>query len=130
MERKIYYQSNPCFSAPEVLLLQPQGDRHGNRVLYGHQRDVWGAGIILAELLLNMDVKTHLFSGYRDRRLEERRQFCGRLQRDSYDGLQCYGHLPNSEFYVCGADLVKLMSLWNWVDRPRARVALEHRFFS
>ncbi|CAE8622992.1 unnamed protein product [Polarella glacialis] len=139
---KVCYRSNPHFSAPEVLEPQPGCSKHGSRVLYGHRRDVYGAGVIMAELLLQMDEKTHLFQGGLSvHRAHDRRDFCEKLgdhksgMQKAYDGRQLFsnrcqaGSMPNTMFYKHGADLVKHMTLWSRFKRARAWEALEHSFF-
>eukprot|EP00438_Fugacium_kawagutii_P022747 Skav214761 [mRNA] locus=scaffold1230:124337:125688:+ [translate_table: standard] len=107
---EVCYRSNPYHSAPEVL--KPQGGRskHGRNVLYGHRRDVYGAGIILAELLLGMDEHTRLFNHDhcgRHNRGDLRKEFAETLQgrrgnmQDALDGLRKYGKLMGTMFYKC-----------------------------
>ncbi|CAK8996723.1 unnamed protein product [Durusdinium trenchii] len=123
---EVCYRSNPYHSAPEVLIPQTGRSKHGHNVLYGHRRDVYGAGIILAELLLGMDEHTRLFyhshseygrrshSEYgrrsRDRvnllfRVNLRKQFHENLRgrrgnmQEALDGLRMYGKLKGTMFY-------------------------------
>eukprot|EP00933_Yihiella_yeosuensis_P042560 TRINITY_DN3718_c0_g1_i1.p1 TRINITY_DN3718_c0_g1~~TRINITY_DN3718_c0_g1_i1.p1 ORF type:complete len:580 (+),score=53.97 TRINITY_DN3718_c0_g1_i1:131-1870(+) len=134
----VYYRSNPYFSAPEVLEKQRGKNKHGTGILYGHRRDVWGAGVILAELLLGMDPDTHVFpKGSREVRIQARRDFCQKLGPDgsvlvAFKGLRSYsnGIIPSTKFYKHGADLVKQMTLWSRFQRARAWEALQHSFFN
>lgn len=99
---EVCYRSNPYYSAPEVLIPQTGRSKHGHNVLYGHRRDVYGAGIILAELLLGMDEHTRLFdhskyfrhSRYRVilrfRFHDNLRGRRGNMQ-EAWDGLREYG---------------------------------------
>eukprot|EP00434_Breviolum_minutum_P010441 symbB.v1.2.009207.t1/scaffold580.1/size320225/9 len=138
-------KSNPFHSAPEVLEAQRGRSKHGRKVLYGHRRDVYGAGIILGELLLRLDPQERLlnhlhFPGGRRNRKEMRREFSLRLNggkgpnnqgsmRDAFGGLQHYGQLDFTKLNKHGADLVKHMMLWDRFKRPRAWEALQHSFF-
>lgn len=105
---KVCYRSNPYHSAPEVLSRQPGRNKHGRNVLYGHRRDVYGAGIILAELLLGMDEDTRLFNHDdcgRHNRAHLRKRFTETLQgrrgnmQEALDGLRQYGELEGTMFY-------------------------------
>lgn len=139
---KVQYCSNPSFSAPEVLQSQPGRSKHGRGVLYGHRRDVWGAGIILAELLLRLDPQTHLFPQvhtefpqvHTETSIRARFDFCGLLAKGSilaaFKGLKVYGDMPSTKFHKHGADLVKHMTLWSRFKRARAWEALQHSFFT
>ncbi|CAK0815523.1 unnamed protein product [Prorocentrum cordatum] len=134
-EAQVYYRSNPYFSAPEVLEPQRGKNKHGTNILYGHRRDVWGGGVIIAELLLGMDEVTHLFPrGRRELRIQARREFCEKMCGGSvlsaFQALQSYGNIPLIKFYKHGADLVKHMTLWSRFRRCRAWEALQHSFFS
>ena len=110
-------------------------------ILYGHRRDVWGAGVILAELLLKMDHQTHIFptGRSRDARLEQRWKFCANLEAqgsmlDAFHGLNHFVQrnpkMPLTMFYKHAADLVKQLTLWSRFQRARAWEALQHSFFS
>eukprot|EP00435_Cladocopium_sp_Y103_P044135 s1390_g12.t1 len=134
----VSYQSNPFHSAPELLKYQRGSNKHGHGVFYGHRRDVYGAGIIMAELLLGMDEDTRFLDHHecgRHNRLSLREDFAAKLQgdhghmQDAMDGLQWYGKLEDTEFNEHGADLVKHLTLLNRFARARAGEALEHSFF-
>ena len=140
----VTYRSNPYFSAPETLDTQPGRNEHSERriVLYGHRRDVYGAGVILAELLLKMDTKTHLFRvphrvHTQEHYLEVRKIFSRDLgglsgsMHAAYLALKARsnGDFSETKFHKHGADLVKHMTLWSRFERPRAWKALEHTFF-
>ena len=98
-EAEVCYRSNPYHSAPEVLEAQLGRSKHGTKVLYGHRRDVYGAGIIMAELLLGMDEKTRLFDHDEcgsKKRIHLRENFSSALEgrrgdmQDALDGLRTY----------------------------------------
>eukprot|EP00392_Amoebophrya_sp_AT5.2_P019597 g20506.t1 len=115
---KVFYASNPFFSAPEVLEPQRGVNKYGKRILYGHRRDVYGAGLIFAELLMCMDEQTHVLDIQKihgvmgavrlreDERIEQRREFSDRLggasgsMRDAYRGEEDKGRGGEKEH--CG----------------------------
>lgn len=119
-EMEVCYRSNPYHSAPEVLEAQPGRSKHGTKVLYGHRRDVYGAGIIMAELLLGMDERTRLFDhdecGRRNR-LFLRERFSSALEghrgnmQDALDGLRQYGNLKGTKFHkLLGLSMLHIYS--------------------
>ena len=95
----VKYKGNDRYYAPEVFERQMGHNKHGRRVFYGHRRDVYGAGIILGELLLGYGpsqyILTHDLS---------RRRFRGALggsrgtMQDALNGLRLYGSLEDSTF--------------------------------
>jgi len=135
---EVCYRGNPRFTAPEALEPQRRKNRHGEHTLYGHRRDVYGAGIILAELLLGKDENEHLFRGSvsRQERIAQRKAFCRDLgAKDSpmetaFHGLCSYGQMKHTDFNIHGADLVKHMSCWDRRERISSWRAQEHTFCS
>ena len=130
-EAEVCYRSNPYHSAPEVLKLQPGRSKHGRNVLYGHRRDIYGAGIIMAELLLGMDESTRLLDHHKcdwssqSKRASLRTHFSSALEgrrgnmQDALYGLRQYGRLTGTLFHKHGADLVKHMTLCSRFKRAR-----------
>lgn len=122
------YTGNSHHVAPEVLQ-QQAGCNELGYTLYGRRRDMYSAGVIMAELLLHIP---HLFSGTRDQRLSERLKLDAGFQRHRIypiEALREHGVLMKNEFNKLGADMVAKMIIWDRFERIRPKHALLHPFF-
>ncbi|CAK9072423.1 unnamed protein product [Durusdinium trenchii] len=128
------YRGNPFYVAPEVVEAQPGYNLYGN-TRFGRRRDVFSAGVVFAELLLDVD---HLFT-YPHRTVFDpqirkvHRALKHRLSANSpVDALCCYGDflLEDDAFLnLNGADLVVKMLMWDRFQRPAPGELLRHQVF-
>ena len=132
------YTGNLCYTAPEVLVAQHGRGRYGP-TRFGCSRDVYNAGVVFVELLLDIQ---NLFqytqweeSGTREDEefIRVRETLKRRLAHLSpVAALQCYGdfRVADLEFNQLGCDLASKMLTWHRLDRPSPEELLEHPFFS
>ena len=131
------YTGNLCYAAPEVFVAQHGWGPYGP-TRFGCNRDVYNAGVVFVELLL--DIK-HLFQYTQweesvKREQEEiirvRETLKRRLaQMSPVAALQGYGdfRVADLEFNKLGCDLASTMLTWHRLDRPSPEALLEHAFF-
>ncbi|CAE7759196.1 MAP3K19, partial [Symbiodinium sp. CCMP2456] len=124
------YRGNPYYVAPEVLVPQIGESPYG-QTRFGRRRDVFSAGIVLAELIL--DVR-HLFvldDDY-DMIIAAHEGLRDKLEcNDPHRALLWYGGFmtDDDDFNELGADLVAKMLAWHRTDRPAPRELLNHELF-
>ncbi|CAE7371104.1 MAPKKK3 [Symbiodinium sp. CCMP2592] len=130
------YRGNPYYVAPEVLVSQPGHSTYGE-TRFGRRRDTFSAGIVFAELLLDV---AHMFDYEADEEgyvsdediiaaYEELTQRLSFMQPEA--ALSCYGNfvLDHSEFNRLASDLVVKMLQWCRFSRPKPSDLLHHSFF-
>ena len=137
LDEVLNYRGNPHYVAPEVMRRQDGHSLHG-ATRFGRRRDVFSAGIVFAELLLDVD---HMLSydvdddgAVYDKDIIEAHDAL--RQRSSamtpVAALSCYGEfvLPDEAFNQAAADLVVKMLTWDRISRPSPEKLLQNPFFS
>lgn len=128
-----YYRGNPYYLAPELLERQSGRNEYGNTA-FGRRRDIYSAGVLMVELLLNKH--DHIFTyGDWDPSSEELLQARKQLQHQisflgSAAALRCYGSFvaDNHAFNESGADLAAKMLTWDRFARISPIQAAQNEF--
>lgn len=131
----LLYRGNPHYVAPEVLVAQHGQNSYG-QTRFGRRRDIYSAGVVFLELLLDID---HLFN-YEDEEIiedediiEQHETLRTRLaSMTPLSAWQCYGdfRVASLKFNTLASDLAAKMLKWDRIERPSPEVLLQHPFFN
>ncbi|CAE7738973.1 ANP1 [Symbiodinium sp. CCMP2456] len=135
-DQTLSYRGNCHYVAPEVLVPQPGHSIYGE-TRFGRRRDIFSAGVVFAELLLDV---AHIFNYETDDEgyvLDEdiiaayddlTARLCFMLPETA---LGCYGNFlqDHSEFNRLASDLVVKMLQSCRFSRPKPSDLLQHSFF-
>ncbi|CAE7898791.1 Map3k2 [Symbiodinium microadriaticum] len=133
LSQTLCYRGNPHYVAPEVMVSQPGRTPYGI-TRFGRRRDTFSAGVVFAELVLNVH---HMFSystGFVSDEdiIEAHEVLRGRLSIQSpATVLGCYGSfsLDHSEFNHLASDLIVKMLNCCRMSRPKPANLLQHSLF-
>lgn len=129
----LLYRGNPHYVAPEVFVAQHGRSPYG-KTRFGRRRDIYSAGVVFVELLLDI---TKLFDyGIRSASnqliVEQHETLRNRLaSKEPLSALHRYGdfRVPDLEFNTLGSDLACRMLKWDRCERPSPQKLLQHPFF-
>ena len=128
------YWGNPHYVAPEVLVPQTGCNLYG-QTRFGRRRDIFSAGVVFAELLLDIQHFFVFFQGIDDDEviMEARKVLQENLRNLSpEEALNQYGdfRLSDEAFNTQAAALVAKMLTHDRFARPSPQVLLRDPFFS